>query len=161
MQTDHLNHRRVPGLSGTERVEDRNILPVILSALVVLSTLGFMFAESPRDSEVRIGCIDSSTILGLLPAARAAQAKLDTLVQDWSDTLSRMSKQYRDKVTTFGRQSAMMTVQARIREQQEINIILRKMQNYRQIPNCPLCRSLLRHHLFRKNRIIRWNLRSS
>ncbi len=131
MRTDHFNYRLASGLPVTERANNRKLPPVILSTLIVLSTLGLMFAESPRDSEMRVGYVDSSTILGLFPAARAAQAKLDTLIQDWSDTLSRMSKQYRDEVTTFGKQSAMMTVQARTREQQEINILLRKMQNYR------------------------------
>lgn len=110
----------------------KKCLPVFLSTAIVLVSLGFMFADSPADTRLKVGYVDSSTILSLLPSAQAAQAKLDTLVQDWSDTIDQMSKEYQTKVEDYTRQSEMMTRQAKLAAQNEIANLQQDISAYRQ-----------------------------
>ncbi len=107
-------------------------LATLIPTAIVITTLGFMFAESPANSTVKIGYVDSSTILSLLPSAQAAQAKLDTLVHDWSDTINQMSKEYQTKVDDYTKQSGMMTRQAKLAAQNSIADLQQEITNYRQ-----------------------------
>ncbi len=105
---------------------------VLLSAAVILSALGFMFAEAPRNQPLKIGYVNSATILNQLPKAQAAQRKLDALMKAWSDTVDQMSKEYQNKVDQYSKQSAMMTTQAKEQAQNEINQLQQKILQYRQ-----------------------------
>jgi len=105
---------------------------VLTSAAVILSALGFMFAASPKDSSLKIGYVNSATILDQIPEAQAAQRKLDALMKAWSDTVNQMSQQYQDKVDSYSKQSAMMTDQAKQEAQQEINGLQQQILAYRQ-----------------------------
>ncbi len=105
---------------------------VLLSSAVILSALGFMFAASPKNEPLRIGYVNSSTILNQLPGAKAAQVKLDALMKAWSDTVDQMSRDYQTKVDSYTKQSAMMTDQAKQQAQQEINNLQQQILAYRQ-----------------------------
>lgn len=104
----------------------------LVSAAIILTTLGFMFAASPANRELKIGYVNSSTILGLLPGAQAAQASLDTLVQEWSDTLDQMSQEYQTKVSDYSKQTDMMTPQAKEAAQNAIATLQQRIASYRQ-----------------------------
>ncbi len=105
---------------------------VLLSSAVILSALGFMFAAAPKNEPLKIGYVNSSTILNQLPDAQAAQRKLDALMKAWSDTVDQMSKDYQAKVDSYSKQSAMMTTQAKEQAQNEINQLQQQILAYRQ-----------------------------
>ncbi len=107
-------------------------LAVLLSSVVILSALGFMFATSPKDATLKIGYVNSATILDQLPEAQAAQRKLDALMKAWSDTVNQMSTEYQSKVDSYTKQQGMMTDQAKQQAQQEINNLQQQILNYRQ-----------------------------
>lgn len=132
MSTENNDRTLSGGTSNYKGNSGGRGLTVLLSTVVVISTLGFMFAESPANARLKIGYVDSSTILSLLPSAQAAQAKLDTLVQDWSDTINQMSKEYQTKVDNYTKQSGMMTRQAKLEAQNSIASLQQEITNYRQ-----------------------------
>jgi len=105
---------------------------VLISAAVILSALGFMFAASPNSSQLKIGYVNSATILDQIPEAQAAQRKLDALMKAWSDTVNQMSQQYQDKADAYQKQSAMMTDQAKQAAQQDLNTLQQQILQYRQ-----------------------------
>ncbi len=111
-------------------MKERSI--VLLSAAIILSALGFMFAVSPKDPSVKIGYVNSETILNQLPEAQAAQRKLDALMKAWSDTVNQMSQDYQAKVDSYTKQATMMTDQAKQQAQQEINNLQQQILQYRQ-----------------------------
>lgn len=127
-----MHHSRTTLTSNPTRIVRRSPLFVFLPAAVVLATLGFMFAESPANSSLKIGYVDSSTILNLLPAAKKVQSQLDTLVQEWSDTINQMSKKYQAKVNDFERQSGLMTPEAKQRAQHQLTDLQQKIVAYRE-----------------------------
>lgn len=105
---------------------------VLISAAVILSALGFMFAASPKDSTLKIGYVNSATILDQLPDAQASQRKLDALMKAWSDTVDQMSKQYQANLDAYNKQAAVMTDQAKQQAQQEITNFQQQILAYRQ-----------------------------
>ncbi len=105
---------------------------VLLSSAVILSALGFMFAASPKNEPLKVGYVNSTTILNQLPEAQAAQRKLDALMKAWSDTVDQMSKEYQAKVDSYTKQSAMMTDQSKQQAQQDINALQQQILAYRQ-----------------------------
>ncbi|HEY9166493.1 MAG TPA: OmpH family outer membrane protein [Candidatus Kryptonia bacterium] len=105
---------------------------VLISAAVIISALGFMFAASPKDSTLKIGYVNSTLILGQLPDAQAAQRKIDALVKAWGDTVDQMTAEYQGKVDSYQKQAAMMTDQAKQQAQQEIGTLQQQILAYRQ-----------------------------
>lgn len=105
---------------------------VLISVAVILSALGFMFAESPSNAPLKIGYVNSVTILNQLPEAQAAQRQLDALMKAWSDTVDQMSQQYQQKVNSYTKQSAMMTDQAKQQAQQDLQNLQQQIMQYRQ-----------------------------
>ncbi len=105
---------------------------ILLSSAIILSALGFMFAVSPKDPPLKIGYVNSETILNQLPDAQAAQRKLDALVKAWGDTVNQMTQEYQSKVDSYTKQATMMTDQAKQVAQQDINNLQQQILQYRQ-----------------------------
>jgi len=105
---------------------------VLISTVVILSALGFMFAASPNAPQLKIGYVNSATILDQIPEAQAAQRKLDALMKAWSDTVNQMSQQYQEKADSYQKQSAMMTDQAKQAAQQDLANLQQQILQYRQ-----------------------------
>lgn len=119
-------------LSDGNSTAPRGRIAVLASTAVVLFTFGFMYARSPGNTGLKIGYVDSSTILNLLPAAQTVQAQLDTLVQEWSDTINQMTDKYQKEVDDFERQSGVMSPQAKQRTRSEIADLQQKIISYRE-----------------------------
>lgn len=132
MSKDFIPRARPARLSDRIPTAPRGGFAILISTAVVFLTLGFMYARSPGNSDLRIGYVDSSTILNLLPAAQTVQAQLDTLVQDWSDTINQMSKKYQKEVNNFERQSDVVSSQTKQRTRNEISALKQRIVSYRQ-----------------------------
>lgn len=114
------------------RLKVKEKYAVLISVAVILSALGFMFAASPNNAPLKIGYVNSMTILNQLPEAQAAQRKLDALMKAWSDTVDQMSQQYQQKIDSYTKQSAMMTDQAKQQAQQDLQNLQQQIIQYRQ-----------------------------
>ncbi len=132
LSEDSLLRTSAARLSDVSGVGVKRWLTIFASTGIIILTLGFMFATAPASSEMKIGYVDSATILNLLPAAQSVQAKLDTLVQDWSDTIDQMSKKYQKDVDNYERQSDLMSPQAKQRAQNQISDLEQEIISYRQ-----------------------------
>ncbi len=62
-------------LNKKMRLEVKEKSVVLISTLVILSALGFMFAASPSTSTLKIGYVNSATILDQIPEAQAGSEK--------------------------------------------------------------------------------------
>lgn len=105
---------------------------VLISTFVILSALGFMFAASPNTSQLKIGYVNSATVLDQIPEAQAAQRKLDALMKAWGDTVNQMTQQYQDKADAYQKQAAIMTDQAKQAAQQDLSTLQQQILQYRQ-----------------------------
>ncbi len=126
--------RNAPGARSSQ---ERNLkfkegYVVALSTVLIFFTFGFMYAVSPRERGIKVGFVNSAIILAQFRPARAVQARLDTLIQDWSDTLNGMIAEYHAKVDNLTLHRNAMSALARTHAQHEVDSLEQAIMEYRQ-----------------------------
>jgi outer membrane protein len=82
-------------------------------------------------SQLKIGYVDSQTIINKLPDAQDAKQKLSNLIQGWQNDLQKMEDQKKAKEDEFDRKKLIMTEQARSQLQDEIKKLDDQINDYR------------------------------
>ena len=99
----------------------------VLTALMALSLLA-----QPVSAQVKLGYVNSETILKELPEAKEAQQKLEIIVKAWQDEMEKMSKDLQAKYEDYQKKSAMWTESAKQAEQKKLIDQEQKVNQYRQ-----------------------------
>ena len=84
----------------------------------------------PLFSQVKVGYVDSETIMKQLPEAQEAQRKIDALVQQWQDELQRMKDEWKSKYDEYERRKLILTDEARAQMERELSELDRKMAEF-------------------------------
>lgn len=99
----------------------RIFLSVIFAFFV---SVGFLF------SQMKIGYVDSETIMKQLPEAQEAQRKIDALVQQWQIELQRMRDEWKAKYDEYERRKLILTDEARAQMEKELTELDRKIAEF-------------------------------
>ena len=83
-------------------------------------------------AQLKIGYVDSNTILKELPDAQDAQKTIDALVQEWKDELQKMQKELDAQSTDFEKRKLIMSDNKRLEVETQINKLKTDINNYRQ-----------------------------
>jgi outer membrane protein len=86
----------------------------------------------PVSAQVKLGYVNSETILKELPEAKEAQQKLEIIVKTWQDEMDKMSKDLQAKYEDYQKKSAMWTEAAKQAEQKKLIEQEQKVNQYRQ-----------------------------
>jgi outer membrane protein len=99
---------------------------------IVLSVIlyGFLFAGFSY-SQLKIGYVDSKTILSKLPDAQDARQKLDAIVKDWQNELKKLEDQKKAKLDDYDKRKLIMTEQTRTDLEDQIKKIDQQISDYR------------------------------
>jgi outer membrane protein len=84
------------------------------------------------NAQLKIGYVDSDTIMGKLTDAQDAQQKLDALVQEWQTELNKIEKEWKDKYDDYEKRKLIMSDQTRVETEAELVKLESKMTDYRQ-----------------------------
>ncbi|CUU08171.1 periplasmic chaperone for outer membrane proteins Skp [Candidatus Thermokryptus mobilis] len=84
----------------------------------------------PLFSQVKVGYVDSETIMKQLPEAQEAQRKIDALVQQWQDELQRMKDEWKSKYDEYERRKLILTDEARAQMERELSELDRKIAEF-------------------------------
>ncbi len=98
--------------------------------ILSLSILIFGFA-SVSYSQLKIGFVDSKTIMSKLPDAQDANQKLDALIREWQTELSKMEADKKTKEEDFDKRKLIMTEQMRSDLETEIKKLDNQINTYR------------------------------
>ncbi|MCL5028525.1 MAG: OmpH family outer membrane protein [Bacteroidetes bacterium] len=82
-------------------------------------------------SQLKIGYVDSKTILSKLPDAQDARQKLDGMIRDWQNELKKMEGSKKLKEDDFDRRKLIMTEQTRTELHDEIKKLDQQISDYR------------------------------
>ncbi len=82
-------------------------------------------------SQVKIGYVDSDTIIQQLPEAQDAQRQLDALVAEWQNELQKMHAEWEQKYEDYDKKKLIMTDQTRAEMEKELAELDRKVAEYR------------------------------
>lgn len=98
-------------------------LLIILSVLISFSA----FAQS----SLKIGYVDSETILTQFPEAIKAQGDLDALTNKWSGQVDSMTLAYQQAISDYQKQQEMMTDDKKLEAQQRIVGMEQQIMDFR------------------------------
>ena len=83
-------------------------------------------------SQPKIGYVDSDTIMKLLPEAQDAQKKLDAIIKDWQEELSKMERNWKTKYDDYDKRKLILSEQKRAEIEKELVALEDQTSRYRQ-----------------------------
>ena len=103
-----------------------------MKSLILILVIGlFVFAGNSL-AQLKIGFIDSNTIMDNLPDAQDARQKLDGLIQDWQKELSDLQSQWQAKYDDYQKRKLIMTDQTRSDMEAELVKLEQQITDYRE-----------------------------
>jgi outer membrane protein len=81
-------------------------------------------------SQVKIGYVDSETIMKQLPEAQEAQRKVDVLIQQWQAELQKMKDEWKSKYDEYERRKLILTDEVRVQMERELSELDRKIADF-------------------------------
>lgn len=96
----------------------------ILSALLLLASLS--------TAQPKIGYVDSDTIMKQLPEAQDTQKKLDAIIKEWQEELSKMEADWKARYDDYEKRKLILSEQKRIEIEKELVQIEDQISKYRQ-----------------------------
>ena len=99
---------------------------------IILSLSIFIFVFSGLSyGQLKIGYVDSKTIMSKLPDAQDANQKLNALIREWQNELSKMEAEKKAKESDYDRRKLIMTEQMRSDLEAEIKKLDQQISDYR------------------------------
>lgn len=83
-------------------------------------------------SQLKIGYVDSKTIMDKLPDAQDARQKLDALITDWKKELSKMENEKKQKEDDYDKRKLIMTEQVRTELEDDIKKLGKQINDFRE-----------------------------
>lgn len=102
---------------------------VRLGLIAVLLTIGGI---STSHAQVKLGFVDTEVIIQQLPEFKDLQAKIQVIEKGYVDTLQALEKNYRSRVDSYQKQQAMLTPDARAKEEQDLQGLVTQYQQFQQ-----------------------------
>ncbi len=97
---------------------------------IVLSFL--FFAALTTFAQPKIGYVDSDTIMKQLPEAQDTQKKLDALIKEWQEELSKMERDWKAKYDDYEKRKLILSEQKRVEIEKELVAMEDATSKYRQ-----------------------------
>jgi outer membrane protein len=89
------------------------------------------FLASVGNAQLKIGYIDSDTIMDNLPDVQDARQKLDALIQEWQNELKKMENDLKAKKDDYEKRKLIMTEQTSAEALAEIAKLEKEIDDYR------------------------------
>ena len=80
----------------------------------------FLLVSSSSFSQLKIGYIDSDTVMDRLPDVQDARQKLDVLIQEWQTELRDLEAKWKTKFDDYEKRKLIMTDQTRTEMEAEL-----------------------------------------
>jgi len=97
---------------------------IIVSIFILVSSISF--------AQLKIGYIDSDTIMDQLPDVQDARQKLDALIQEWQGELNKMENEWKTKYDDYEKRKLIMSDQTRAETEAALVKLETDMAQYRE-----------------------------
>jgi len=95
--------------------------------------LFFILASSPNIySQLKIGYVDSDAIMKQLPDAQDTQKKLDAIIKEWQEELSKMEKDWKAKYDDYDKRKLVLSEQKRVEVEKDLTQMEDQISKFRQ-----------------------------
>lgn len=99
---------------------------IFLSLLLVISFTVL------TNGQLKIGYVDSDSIMDKFPDAQDARQKLDAMIQDWQTELSKIEANWKTKYDDYEKRKLIMTDQTRAETEAELIKLEQQIGDYRE-----------------------------
>ena len=104
-----------------------------MKKIVFVLSLILVSAFTPTiNAQLKIGYVDSDTIMKQLPDAQDAQKKLDAIIKEWQEELSKMEKDWKAKYDDYDKRKLILSEQKRVEIEKELVTMEDQVSKYRQ-----------------------------
>lgn len=83
-------------------------------------------------AQLKIGYVDSDSIMDKFPDAQDARQKLDALIQDWQTELSKLESNWKTKYDDYEKRKLIMTDQTRAEAESELIKLEQQIGDFRE-----------------------------
>lgn len=99
---------------------------------IILSALILTVFSSASFAQLKIGYVDSNTIMSNLPDAQDARKKLDAIVKEWQDELNKKEADWKTKYDDYEKRKLIMTDQTRSETETELMNMEKDISDFRE-----------------------------
>ncbi len=99
---------------------------------ILLSAFVLTVFSIPSFAQLKIGYVDSNTIMDNLPDAQDARQKLDALVKEWQGELNKKEAAWKAKYDDYEKRKLIMTDQTRAEMETELMNMEKEISDYRE-----------------------------
>ncbi len=99
---------------------------IFISLFVYLPLLSFV-----SNAQLKIGYVDSDTIMDNFPDVQDARQKLDALIQEWQTEVRKLESDLRAKQDDYDKRKLIMTEQTSIEAMADITKLQKEIADYR------------------------------
>jgi outer membrane protein len=99
--------------------------------LVLYFALFFVIGNNTF-AQLKIGYVDSDTIMKQLPDAQDTQKKIDAIIKEWQEELSKMEKDWKTKYDDYDKRKLILSEQKRVEIEKELVTLEDQISKYRQ-----------------------------
>jgi len=100
--------------------------------ILLFSLLLIIVSSSEIYSQLKIGYVDSDAIMKQLPDAQDTQKKLDAIIKEWQEELSKMEKDWKTKYDDYDKRKLVLSEQKRVEIEKELSQMEDQISKYRQ-----------------------------
>ncbi|MCX7875351.1 MAG: OmpH family outer membrane protein [Melioribacteraceae bacterium] len=98
---------------------------------VILSAFVFLIA-SYNFAQPKIGYVDSDAIMKQLPDYQDTQKKLDAIIKEWQEELSKLEKDWKTKYDDYDKRKLILSEQKRVEIEKELVDLENQISKFRQ-----------------------------
>jgi len=98
---------------------------------IIFSALFFLIAVRAF-AQPKIGYVDSDAIMKQLPDYQDTQKKLDAIIKEWQEELSKLEKDWKTKYDDYEKRKLILSEQKRVEIEKELVDLENQVSKYRQ-----------------------------
>ena len=99
---------------------------------VIFPILCMIVLSGTSLAQIKIGYVDSDTIMDNLPDAQDARQKLDGIIKEWQAELSKLENEWKTKYDDYDKRKLIMTDQTRADLESELVKLEQQISDYRE-----------------------------
>jgi outer membrane protein len=104
----------------------------VFTRVSALAFIALFVALGSAQAQVKLGFVNTETIVQQMPEFKDIDAKLRTIQSAYADTLRAMEINYKTRLEAYQKQQSMMTADARTKEEDQLRGIAEQYQQYQQ-----------------------------
>jgi outer membrane protein len=99
---------------------------------LVISLLVVLLFTSVLSAQLKIGYVDSDTVMKQLTDYQDTQKKLDALIKEWQEELAKLEKDWKDKYDDYQKKKLILSEEKRVDIEKELVDMENQISKYRQ-----------------------------